>query len=93
LSHRLGFDLDPGRQRYLEVLDLGGDMPQVHRAAGGGFFDHFGASTYSWGRQLGGLDAVGSGMSQHPAVGCLLAGVWLCGAAMMFVRLLVRIAS
>lgn len=59
----------------------------------GGFFDHFGASTYSWGRQLGGLDAVGSGMSQHPVVGCLLGGVWLCGATMMFVRLLLRLQA
>ena len=59
----------------------------------GGFFDHFGASTYSWAKQLGGLDTVGLSMSLHPAAGCLLAGVWLCGATMMFVRLFLRLQA
>jgi beta-lactamase regulating signal transducer with metallopeptidase domain len=57
----------------------------------GGFFDHFGASTYSWGRQLAGLDLVGLSLSHHVAAGGLIAGVWLCGATVMFVRLLGRL--
>lgn len=57
----------------------------------GGFFNAFGASRISWASQLGGLDAVGIGISRNLTVGAVLVGVWLCGAAFMFARLLVRL--
>jgi beta-lactamase regulating signal transducer with metallopeptidase domain len=57
----------------------------------GGFFNGFGASRVSWATQLGGLDDVGIGISRNLTAGALLFGVWSCGAAFMFVRLLVRL--
>jgi beta-lactamase regulating signal transducer with metallopeptidase domain len=57
----------------------------------GGFFNGFGASRVSWATQLGGLDDVGIGISRNLIAGALLSGVWLCGAAFMFARLLVRL--
>ena len=54
----------------------------------GGFFNRFGASRVPWATQLGGLDAVGIGISRNPTVGKLLLGVWLFGAAFMLARLL-----
>ena len=57
----------------------------------GGFFNGFGASRVSWASQLGGLDAIGIGISRNLTAGAVLAGVWLCGAAFMFARLLVRL--
>jgi beta-lactamase regulating signal transducer with metallopeptidase domain len=57
----------------------------------GGFFNGFGASRVSWATQLGGLDDVGIGISRNLTAGALLFGVWLCGAAFMLARLLVRL--
>ena len=57
----------------------------------GGFFNGFGASRVSWATQLGGLDDVGIGISRNLTAGAVILGVWLCGAAFMFVRLLVRL--
>ena len=57
----------------------------------GGFFNAFGASRVSWATQLGGLDDLGIGISRNLIVGAVLLGVWLCGAALMFARLLVRL--
>jgi beta-lactamase regulating signal transducer with metallopeptidase domain len=57
----------------------------------GGFFNGFGASRLSWATQLGGLDDVGIGISRNVTAGAVLLGVWLCGAAFMFARLLVRV--
>jgi len=57
----------------------------------GGFFNGFGASRVSWATQLGGLDDVGIGISRNLIVGAVLSGVWLCGAAFMFARLLMRL--
>ena len=56
----------------------------------GGFFNRFGASPVSWATQLSGLDDVGIGISRNLAVGAVLFGVWLFGAALMLARLLVR---
>ena len=57
----------------------------------GGFFNGFGASRVSWATQLGGLDDVGIGISRNLTAGAVIFGVWLCGAAFMFARLLVRL--
>ena len=57
----------------------------------GGFFNGFGGSRVSWATQLGGLDAVGIGISRNLTAGAVLFGVWLCGAAFMFTRLLVHL--
>ena len=57
----------------------------------GGFFNRFGASHVSWATQLAGLDDVGIGISRNRTAGAILLGVWLCGAAIMFGRLLVRL--
>ena len=57
----------------------------------GGLFNGFGASPVSWATQLGGLDDVGIGISRNLIGGAVLLGVWLCGAAFMFARLLVRL--
>jgi len=57
----------------------------------GGFFNGFGASRVSWATQLGGLDDVGIGISRNLIAGAVLSGVWLCGAAFMFARLLMRL--
>lgn len=57
----------------------------------GGFFNGFGASRVSWATQLGGLDDVGIGISRNLTAGAVLFGVWLCGAAFMLARLLVRL--
>jgi beta-lactamase regulating signal transducer with metallopeptidase domain len=56
-----------------------------------GFFNAFGSSRIAWATQLGGLDEVGIGISRNLTAGVLLLGVWLCGAALMFARLLVRL--
>jgi beta-lactamase regulating signal transducer with metallopeptidase domain len=57
----------------------------------GGFFNGFGGSRVSWATQLGGLDDVGIGISRNLTAGALVLGVWLCGAAFMFARLVVRL--
>jgi bla regulator protein blaR1 len=57
----------------------------------GGFFNGFGASHIPWATQLGGLDDVGIGISRNLTAGAVLLGVWLCGAALMFGRLLARL--
>ena len=57
----------------------------------GGFFNGFGGSRVSWATQLGGLDDIGIGISRNLTAGAVILGVWLCGAAFMFVRLLVRL--
>jgi beta-lactamase regulating signal transducer with metallopeptidase domain len=57
----------------------------------GGFFNGFGASRVSWATQLGGLDDVGIGISRNSIAGAVLLGVWLCGAAFMLARLLLRL--
>jgi beta-lactamase regulating signal transducer with metallopeptidase domain len=57
----------------------------------GGFFNAFGASRVSWATQLAGLADVGIGISRNLTVAAVLLGVWLCGAAFMFARLLVRL--
>lgn len=57
----------------------------------GGFFNDFGASHVPWATQLAGLDDVGIGISRNLTAGAVLLGVWLCGAALMFTRLLVRL--
>jgi len=56
----------------------------------GGFFNRFGASPVSWATQLSGLDDIGIGISRNLAIGAVLLGVWLFGAAFMLARLLVR---
>lgn len=56
----------------------------------GGFFNGFGASHVSWATQLGGLADIGIGISRNLTVAAVLLGVWLCGAAVMLVRLCVR---
>jgi beta-lactamase regulating signal transducer with metallopeptidase domain len=56
----------------------------------GGFFIRFGASPVSWATQLSGLDDVGIGISRNLAIGAVLLGVWLFGAAFMLARLLLR---
>jgi len=58
----------------------------------GGFFNGFGASRVSWATQLAGLDDVGIGISRNLTAGAVLLGVWLCGAAFMFARLLVGLS-
>jgi beta-lactamase regulating signal transducer with metallopeptidase domain len=55
----------------------------------GGFFNAFGASRVSWATQLGGLDDIGIGISRNLIA--VLFGVWLCGAAVMGARLLMRL--
>jgi beta-lactamase regulating signal transducer with metallopeptidase domain len=57
----------------------------------GGFFNGFGASHVSWATQLTGLDDVGIGISRNLTAGAVLLGVWMCGAAFMFGRLLVHL--
>jgi beta-lactamase regulating signal transducer with metallopeptidase domain len=57
----------------------------------GGFFNGFGASHVRWATQLAGLDDVGIGISRNPTAGAVLLGVWLCGATLMFGRLLLRL--
>jgi beta-lactamase regulating signal transducer with metallopeptidase domain len=59
----------------------------------GGFFDRFGASTFSWATQLRGLDAIGVDLSHHLTAGGVLAGVWVCGTTAMLVRLLLRVQA
>ncbi len=59
----------------------------------GGFFNGFGASRISWATQLGGLDAVGIGISRNLSIGALLFGAWLAGALLMSARLLARLAQ
>jgi beta-lactamase regulating signal transducer with metallopeptidase domain len=56
-----------------------------------GFFNGFGASRLSWATQLAGLDDIGIGISRNLTAAAVLLGVWLCGAAFMFARLLVRL--
>jgi len=58
-----------------------------------GFFDRFGASQVSWARQLGGLDAVGIGVSHNLTAGAVLVGVWITGTALMLGRLLLRVRA
>ena len=53
----------------------------------GGFYNGFGASRVSWATQLGGLDAVGIGISRNLTVGIVLLGAWIGGAALMLARL------
>jgi beta-lactamase regulating signal transducer with metallopeptidase domain len=55
----------------------------------GGFFNGFGASHVRWATQLAGLDDVGIRISRDLTAGAVLLAVWLCGAALMFGRLLV----
>jgi beta-lactamase regulating signal transducer with metallopeptidase domain len=57
----------------------------------GGFFNAFGASRVPWATQLGGLDDIGIGISRNLTAGAVLFAVWLCGAAFVFARLLVRL--
>jgi beta-lactamase regulating signal transducer with metallopeptidase domain len=57
----------------------------------GGFLNGFGASHVPWATQLPGLDDVGIGISRNLTAGAVLLGVWLCGAAFMFARLLVHL--
>jgi beta-lactamase regulating signal transducer with metallopeptidase domain len=57
----------------------------------GGFFNAFGAMRVPWATQLGGLDDFGIGISRNLTTGAVLLGVWLCGAALMSARLLVRL--
>src|SRR5215469_10840103 len=57
----------------------------------GGFFNGFGAARLSWATQLRGLDEVGFEVSRNLPVGGVILGVWLCGAALMAVRLVVRL--
>jgi beta-lactamase regulating signal transducer with metallopeptidase domain len=57
----------------------------------GGFFNRFGASPVSWATQLSGLDAIGIGISRNLTVGAALLCLWLFGAALMIVRLLLRL--
>jgi beta-lactamase regulating signal transducer with metallopeptidase domain len=56
-----------------------------------GFFNGFGSSHLAWATQLGGLDRVGFDISRNSSAGAVLLGVWLCGAAFMVARLLVRL--
>lgn len=56
-----------------------------------GFFNGFGSAHLSWASQLAGLDSVGYDLSQNLSAGAVLVGVWLCGAAFMALRLLVRL--
>jgi beta-lactamase regulating signal transducer with metallopeptidase domain len=57
----------------------------------GGFFNGFGASHVAWATQLGGLDDVGIAISRNLSAGAVCFGVWACGAAVMFARLLIRL--
>ena len=57
----------------------------------GGFFNRFGASHVSWATQLSGLADVGIGISRNLTVGAALLGVWLSGAILMLMRLLLRV--
>jgi beta-lactamase regulating signal transducer with metallopeptidase domain len=57
----------------------------------GGFLNGFGASHVPWATQLAGLDELGIGVSRNLTAGAALLGVWLCGAAFMCARLLVRL--
>ena len=57
----------------------------------GGFFNGFGAVRVPWATQLGGLDDIGIGISRNLVTGAMLLAVWLCGAAFMLARLLVRV--
>jgi beta-lactamase regulating signal transducer with metallopeptidase domain len=56
----------------------------------GGFYNGFGAVRVPWATQLGGLDDIGIGISRNLTAGAVLLAVWLCGAALMFTRLLIR---
>lgn len=56
-----------------------------------GFFNGFGGSRVPWATQLGGLADIGIGISRNLPVGALILGIWLCGAALMLTRLLVRV--
>jgi beta-lactamase regulating signal transducer with metallopeptidase domain len=56
-----------------------------------GFFNGFGGTRVVWATQLGGLDEVGIEISRNLSAGAVLLGVWLCGAAFMLARLLVRL--
>jgi beta-lactamase regulating signal transducer with metallopeptidase domain len=58
-----------------------------------GFFNGFAAARVPWATQLGGLDDVGIGISRNLTAGAVLLGIWLCGAAVMFTRLLARLHS
>ena len=57
----------------------------------GGFINGFGASHIPWATQLPGLDDFGIRISRNLTVGSVLLAVWLCGATLMFGRLLVRL--
>jgi beta-lactamase regulating signal transducer with metallopeptidase domain len=57
----------------------------------GGFFNGFGSSRVSWATQLGGLDELAIVIDRNGIVGAGLFGVWLCGAAVMVVRLVLRL--
>jgi beta-lactamase regulating signal transducer with metallopeptidase domain len=56
-----------------------------------GFYNGFGASRVAWATQLAGLDDVGIGISRNLTAAAVLFGLWLCGAAFMVARLLVRL--
>jgi beta-lactamase regulating signal transducer with metallopeptidase domain len=57
----------------------------------GGFFNGFGALHVPWATQLAGLDEIGIRISRDLTAGVVLLGIWLCGAALMCGRLLVRL--
>jgi beta-lactamase regulating signal transducer with metallopeptidase domain len=57
----------------------------------GGFFNGFGSSRVSWATQLGGLDDLAIVISRNGIVGAVFFGVWLCGTAVMVVRLVLRL--
>src|SRR5262249_24992730 len=56
-----------------------------------GFYNGFAASRVSWATQLGSFADVGVGISRSASAGWLLLGGWVCGAALMCARLLVRL--
>jgi hypothetical protein len=57
----------------------------------GGFIDRFGAAEFPGARQLGPLAAFDLRLEQHPRLTTLLCAVWMSGAALMLLRLAVRI--
>lgn len=57
----------------------------------GGFIDGFGAHDLPGAQQLGSLAALGLMLARHWSVVALLAGVWGAGAALLLLRLLIRI--
>jgi beta-lactamase regulating signal transducer with metallopeptidase domain len=58
----------------------------------GGFIDRFGAQELPGAQQLAPIAALDLALARHPSVAALLGALWVAGALLMLLRLLVRIS-